>query len=68
MLEPTFAPRTTDAPEGDGYIIVPVSWWTENLGEFLIFDTDDITAGPICRIEIPFHMGWTPHGHWMDFR
>ncbi|HME16827.1 MAG TPA: hypothetical protein VKG83_15540 [Mycobacterium sp.] len=23
---------------------------------------------PICRIEIPFLLGFTPHGHWMDFR
>ena len=34
----------------------------------LIFDTQDITQGPICRIELPFMLGWTPHGHWMDFR
>ena len=68
VLEGTFAPRTPDAPEGDGYIIVPVSWWAERRGEYLVFDTDDITHGPICRIEIPFLLGWTPHGHWMDFR
>ncbi|MGV9870874.1 carotenoid oxygenase family protein, partial [Rhodococcus koreensis] len=68
VLEATFAPRTPDAPEGDGYIIVPVSWWAEGRGEYLIFDTYDITTGPVARIEIPFLMGWTPHGHWMDFR
>jgi carotenoid cleavage dioxygenase len=68
VMEPTFVPRSSDAPEGDGYVMVPVSRWTENLGEYFIFDTDDITAGPICRIEIPFLLGFTPHGHWMDFR
>ncbi|WP_181780003.1 carotenoid oxygenase family protein [Pseudonocardia pini] len=68
VLEATFAPRHKDSPEGDGYIIVPVSWWAENRGEYLIFDTDDITQGPICRIDIPFRLGWTAHGHWMDFR
>ncbi|WP_205698785.1 carotenoid oxygenase family protein [Conexibacter sp. SYSU D00693] len=68
VLEPTFAPRTPDAPEGDGYLIVPVSRWAENLGQFMVFDTDDIAAGPVCTIDIPFLMGWTPHGHWMDFR
>jgi len=68
VLEATFAPRMPDSPEGDGYLIVPVSKWAENLGEFLIFDSYDISAGPICRIELPFRMGWTPHGHWMDFR
>ncbi|MCZ4586315.1 MULTISPECIES: carotenoid oxygenase family protein [Rhodococcus] len=68
VLEGTFAPRHKDSPEGDGYIIVPVSWWAEKRGEFQIFDTHDITQGPICKIELPFMMGWTPHGHWMDFR
>ena len=48
--------------------MVPISRWTENVGEYAIFDTDDITVGPICRIEIPFLLGFTPHGHWMDFR
>lgn len=68
VLEATFAPRSPDSPEGDGYIIVPVSWWAEKRGEYQIFDTDDITKGPICTIELPFALGWTPHGHWMDFR
>jgi carotenoid cleavage dioxygenase-like enzyme len=68
VLEGTFAPRHPDSPEGDGYVIVPVSWWADRRGEYQIFDTHDITAGPICRIELPFMMGWTPHGHWMDFR
>jgi len=68
VLETCFAPRTKDAAEGDGWIIVPVSRWAERTGEFLIFDTYDISAGPVCRIELPFLMGWTPHGHWMDFR
>jgi carotenoid cleavage dioxygenase len=68
VLEASFAPRSIDAPEGDGYVIVPVSWWAEKRGEYLIFDTDDITKGPIATIELPFAFGWTPHGHWMDFR
>ena len=24
-------------------------------------------AGPVCHIELPFQIGWTPHGHWMSF-
>jgi carotenoid cleavage dioxygenase len=68
VMEPTFVPRTPSAAEGDGYLMVPVSRWSENLGEYAIFDTDGIAAGPVCRIEIPFLLGFTPHGHWMDFR
>jgi carotenoid cleavage dioxygenase-like enzyme len=68
ILEASFAPRTPDAPEGDGYIIVPVSWWADKTSEFQVFDTYDITKGPVARIELPFRMGWTPHGHYKDFR
>jgi carotenoid cleavage dioxygenase len=67
VFEPTFAPRHEGAPEGDGYLILPVSRFMENLSEFLIFDTEDVGAGPVARIELPFQIGWTPHGHWMDF-
>ena len=67
IFEPTFAPRSTDADEADGYLIVPVSRFVEHVSEFLIFDTEGIGAGPITRIELPFQLGWTPHGHWMPF-
>jgi carotenoid cleavage dioxygenase len=67
VFEETFAPRYEGAPEGDGYLIVPVSRFMEHLSEFLIFDTEDVGAGPVARIELPFQIGWTPHGHWMDF-
>jgi carotenoid cleavage dioxygenase-like enzyme len=67
VFEPTFAPRSSNAPEADGYLIVPVSRYMEHLSEFLIFDTQHIAGGPVARIELPFQIGWTPHGHWMDF-
>jgi carotenoid cleavage dioxygenase-like enzyme len=67
VIEPTFVPRSPDAPEGDGYIMVPISYWADNASEYQIFDAHDISAGPICRIELPFMFGWTAHGHWMDF-
>jgi carotenoid cleavage dioxygenase-like enzyme len=66
VFEPTFAPQTPDAPEADGYLIVPISRFAEHLSEFMIFDTEDIAAGPVATIELPFQIGWTPHGHWMD--
>ncbi|MHB8694353.1 MAG: carotenoid oxygenase family protein [Solirubrobacteraceae bacterium] len=68
VFEPTFVPRTPDAPEGDGYLIVPVSRFMENTSAFQLFDTDRVDSGPIATIELPFQIGWTPHGHWMDFR
>lgn len=67
VYESVFAPRHVGAPEADGYLITPVAHFTKGRSEFLIFDTQSISSGPIARIELPFLMGWTPHGHWMDF-
>jgi carotenoid cleavage dioxygenase-like enzyme len=67
LFEPTFAPRSGGTEEGDGYLLVPVSRFSENLSEYQIFDTRGISDGPVARIELPFQIGWTPHGHWMDF-
>ena len=66
LFEPTFAPRSATSPEGDGYLIVPVSRFVENCAEFLLFDTQGIEAGPIAQIELPVPIGWTPHGHYLD--
>ena len=46
VFEPTFAPRSAGAAEGDGYLIVPVSRFMDISAEFLIFDTADIARGP----------------------
>lgn len=66
LFELTFVPRAPEAPEGDGYLIVPVSRFLENRSEFVILDTEDIPAGPVATVHLPFQIGWTPHGHWMD--
>jgi carotenoid cleavage dioxygenase len=67
LFEPTFAPRSPDSPEGDGYLLVPISRYTENKSEYVIYDTQSIESGPIAEIELPVQIGWTPHGHYMDF-
>lgn len=68
IFEPTFVPRSADAPEGDGYLIAPVSLFMDNLSEYVIIDTANFSAGPVARVQLPFQIGWTPHGHWMSFR
>src|SRR5581483_10930069 len=68
VYESAFIPRCPDSPEGDGYLITPVAYFTEGRSDFLIFDAGDLAGGPLARIEMPFLIGWTPHGHWMDFR
>ncbi|CAJ1511074.1 carotenoid oxygenase family protein [[Mycobacterium] burgundiense] len=67
VYESVFVPRSPDAPEGDGYLITPVSYFNERHTDFMIFNAEDLPAGPIAKVELPFAVGWTPHGHWMDF-
>lgn len=67
MFEGTFVPRSGSAVEGDGYFIIPVSRFLENKSEYLIFDTSDVSAGPVAEIELPFQIGWTPHGNFLNF-
>jgi hypothetical protein len=39
----------------------------EHLSELLIFDTEDISSGPTAIVKVPFQMGWSAHGHYLDF-
>jgi carotenoid cleavage dioxygenase len=66
MFESVFIPRSDNAPEADGHLIVPVSRYGEGMTDYLIFDTTHIAAGPIAEIELPFQIGWGPHGNWLD--
>lgn len=68
VLEPYFVHRKADSPEGDGWVIVPVTYWADNRAEYQVFEAMDIESGPVATVELPFHCGWSAHGHWMDFR
>lgn len=63
--EPQFAPRSPDAPEGDGYILTPVVHIDERRTDVMIFDTDGIDDGPVATVGLPHQTPWTPHGCWM---
>jgi carotenoid cleavage dioxygenase-like enzyme len=66
LQEPCFVPRRTGAPEGDGYIVgMAESLLDGSRSELLIIDTDDITAGPIARVRLPFRIYGQVHGCWV---
>jgi carotenoid cleavage dioxygenase len=44
-----------------------VSHFNERHTDFMIFNAEDLSSGPVAKVELPFAVGWTPHGHWMDF-
>ena len=65
--EMTFVPRSKTAPEGDGYLIGIASSQRENgRSDLVLFDTQDVDAGPVARVKMPFKCVGQVHGFWAD--
>jgi carotenoid cleavage dioxygenase len=62
--EPVFTPRSPDAAEGDGYLLSVVYRSATDRSELLVFDTSDITAGPIATAHVPRRVPFGFHGNW----
>ncbi len=67
LAEAAFVPRTPGAPEGDGYLI-GVADIVKDSGrsDILIVDTQDIAAGPIATIHMPYKIVGQIHGLWVS--
>ncbi|OBR05468.1 Lignostilbene dioxygenase [Colletotrichum higginsianum IMI 349063] len=63
--EPCFVPRTPDSPEGDGYLVVSCRDHKTTLGNLVILDAQNITAGPISVVQLPFRIREGVHGNWV---
>jgi carotenoid cleavage dioxygenase-like enzyme len=66
LQEPCFVPRRKGAPEGDGYLVGMAGRVLEGgRSDLLILDTDDIEAGPIATVQLPFRFFGQVHGWWV---
>ncbi|MCL6250358.1 carotenoid oxygenase family protein [Altererythrobacter sp. KTW20L] len=63
--EPVFVPRTPDAPEGDGYLLVAVDRMAEKRMDLLILDGNDVSRPPLATIKLPFGQPMCFHGCWV---
>lgn len=63
--EPILAPRSAQAPEGDGYILNLAYDKTTQLNDMLVFEAADIEAGPIARARLPVRIPAGFHGTWV---
>ena len=63
--EPVFVPRTPDAAEGDGYILVAVDRMAEKRMDWLILDGRDVSRPPLATIKLPFAQPMCFHGSWV---
>lgn len=65
VQEPAFIPRSESCQEGDGYLIVFLSHLDTMLSSLAILDTQNLSAGPVARILLPFRLKSGIHGSWV---
>ena len=66
VQEPFFVPRSPDAEEGDGWLIMIVNRWDTNLNDLVIVDTADLAAGPEATASLPMRLHSGIHTLWID--
>jgi carotenoid cleavage dioxygenase len=62
--EPVFVPRTTDAPEGDGWLVATVYRAATDTSDFAVFDAQDVAKGPVGIASLPRRVPYGFHGNW----
>ncbi|OPB41895.1 hypothetical protein A0O28_0104550 [Trichoderma guizhouense] len=63
--EPTFIPRSSDAAEGDGWIMSLIENRVSQTSDLVFIDTRDFTK-PIAIAALPFRIKSQVHGNWVD--
>jgi carotenoid cleavage dioxygenase len=66
--EPVFVPRGPGADEGDGWLVSVVYRGNEDRSDFVVFDAQDIAAGPIGAARLPRRVPFGFHGNWRPAR
>jgi carotenoid cleavage dioxygenase len=65
VQEPIFLPRSAQAPEGDGYIMVLVNQYETMTSDLVIIDTIDMSS-PVAVVKLPVRLRAGLHGNWVD--
>jgi carotenoid cleavage dioxygenase-like enzyme len=63
--EPVFTPRSAQAAEGDGWLTAVVWRAAENRSDFVVFEAQDVAAGPIATARLPRRVPFGFHGNWV---
>jgi carotenoid cleavage dioxygenase len=60
-----FAPRRKGAAEGDGYLMGTSNRLLEGRTDLLIVDTQQLEAGPVATVKLPFRLNMGIHNLWV---
>jgi carotenoid cleavage dioxygenase-like enzyme len=64
VSEPVFAPRTPDAAEDDGWVLLYAHDEQRGRTELRIIDARDVTGEPVARVFLPQRVPYGAHGSW----
>lgn len=62
--EPVFVPRTADADEGEGYLLVVIWRAQTNSSDLGVFDASRLSDGPIGLAHLTHRVPAGFHGNW----
>ncbi len=62
VQEPQFVPRSKDAPEGDGWLLVLVNRLEQNRSDLAVVDA--VTMEQVALVKLPIKVRSTFHGAW----
>jgi carotenoid cleavage dioxygenase-like enzyme len=65
VQEAQFVPRAPDSPEGDGWLLVPVSRVSKMRSDLVILDARNLAAGPVATLKLPVRVRASFHGTWV---
>ena len=63
--EPTFIPRSPEAPEGDGWVLSLVYDSALDRSELAVLDTRDFTGEPVATVRLPVRVPHGLHSTWV---
>lgn len=66
LQEPYFVPHAKQGPEGAGYLIGVAANFAEMRSELIIADAQNLAAGDVARVILPFRTTQQVHGIWVD--
>ena len=64
VSEPVFVPRSASAEEGDGWVLAAAYSAPEDRSELMVFEAQDVAAGPIATAQVPRRVPFGFHGNW----
>ncbi len=64
VSEAIFIPRTSDAAEGDGFLLTVETSLETRTSSLLIFDALKLTEGPLARVHLSHYVPAGFHGTW----